>query len=565
LSYHYEISANPEEAKPAMSYPLSRRRFLQGSAACAVATVVPGEGRGAPSLSPGKLVLNDDGHVFLHFSDDLHKADLRRYLESYCRPGLDTVAYCVGDMSWPTFYPSRVGVHYGALGAGGDFGRSRAHKNVANFASELGGYFGAVFAILRELGKQVLASFRMNDAHFTSIDHPNASPFWKQHAKLALGSAYGYYGGCLNYASEVVRQHFFDRVVEFADLYPQIDGIELDAMRSPFFFPPGKGKENAPLFTELVRRIKAALAERSKRLNRPDYLLSINVPLTPELALECGLDVAAWDAERLFDHVSVGTYQAYMNHPMERWKKLLAHGTPVFAYIGCSPQSGRYLGLEEYRAAAANAYGSGADGIYLFNYPCLFELAAQVPVASHEVKMTLADMRACGHPDFTKVGQALEEIGRPESLRGKDKRFLFYFSNDASYRHYDPDLAGMDRRSGDRQLKAAFRCYEDYDRARAITLRFKIENVARTEEFELRLNGHGLQPTPDQVRYAANGRDTRIHTVKLGPYLEYEIALGPDRLRKGENVLQVTPKSLIADLATKVNLVEIELHVRYAG
>ncbi len=325
-----------------MSYPLSRRRFLQASAACGVAAVAGAEGMGQRPPAPGKLVLNDDGHVFLHSNDDLGKAELRRYLQSYCRPGLDTVAYCVGDMSWPTLYPTHVGVYYSALGAGGDLGRSRMYKNVENLASEPGGYFGAAFAILRELGKKALASFRMNDAHFTSIDNPHASPFWKQHAKLALGPAYGYYGGCL--------------------------------------------------------------------------------------------------------------------------------------------------------------------------------------------------------------------------------------SNDANYRHYDPDLASMDRRSGQagslphggqRRLKAALRCYEDYDRTQAIALRFKIENVARTEQFQASLNGHRIEPGRGQVRYAANGRDTRIHTVKLGPYLEYEVALRPDQLRRGENVLEVTPKRLTADLATKINLVEIELHVRY--
>jgi hypothetical protein len=177
--------------------------------------------------------------------------------------------------------------------------------------------------------------------------------------------------------------------------------------------------------------------------------------------------------------------------------------------------------------------------------------------------MALPDMRFCGHQDFTKVSQALDEIGRPESLRGKDKRFLFYFSNDANYRHYDPDLASVDRRASQRQLKAVLRCYENYDRARAITLRFKIENVARSEQFQASLNGHLLQPGKDQVRYSANGRDTRIHTVKLGPYLEYEVALRPNQLRKGENVLEVKPTKLVADLAGKINLVEIELHVRF--
>jgi len=65
------------------------------------------------------------------------------------------------------------------------------HKNLANFANERGGYFGSSFRILRELGKTVLASFRMNDAHFTSPDDPNVSKFWTQHAKFSLGTAYG--------------------------------------------------------------------------------------------------------------------------------------------------------------------------------------------------------------------------------------------------------------------------------------------------------------------------------------------------------------------------------------
>jgi hypothetical protein len=519
--------------------------------------------KGRQPPSPGTLVLNDDGHVFLYLSDGLHKDDLRRYLESYCRPGVGTVAFCVGDMSWPTFYPTKVGTHYRARRASGDLKRVRAYRNLDNVTSEPGGYFGETFRILHKLGKKVLASFRMNDAHFTSPDDPNVSEFWRKHAKLTLGSAYGYYGGCLNYASDAVRSHFHERVVEFAGLYPEIDGVELDAMRSPFFFPPGKGRESAPLFTDLVRRIKGALAKQAERLKRPRYLLSINVPLTPELALECGLDVAAWDAERLFDWVSVGTYQACMNLPVERWKKLLGHGTPVYAYVNCSAQTGQYLGLEEYRAAAANAFGSGADGIYLFNYPCLFELALQVPAAVEEVTMVLPDLRASGQPDLSRVAQALDEIGRPDVLRGKDKRYLFYFSADASYRHYAPVLPGIDRGGRPSSVKAAFRCYEDVERARAITLRFKVENVARAERFQPSLNGKPIDAGKQQVRYAANGRDTRIHTVALGPYLEYEIALQPSQLRKGENVLEAAPAKLLPDLATKINLTEVELLVSY--
>src|SRR5262245_14502470 len=96
---------------------LTRRSFLHAGAgtiaslsglAAVPATTGKVEDRRTTSAA-GRLILNDDGYVFLNLSDDLHKNDLRRYLQSYCRPGLHTVAYCVGDMTWPTLYPTQVG------------------------------------------------------------------------------------------------------------------------------------------------------------------------------------------------------------------------------------------------------------------------------------------------------------------------------------------------------------------------------------------------------------------------------------------------------------------------
>jgi len=554
---------------------MNRRRFLRttvaaGAAAGVAATQAAPSAEVGPvtaaekrSLFSSNLVINDDGHVFPYINDDLQTADLRRYLQSYCREGVGAVAYCVGDMTWPTLYPTQVGVHYSTVRSGADLKRSRFYRNVERFESEPGGYFGTAFRIIHGLGKKVLASFRMNDAHFTSTQNPNVSEFWKEHVKLSLGSAYGYYGGSLNYASDVVRSHFKARVLEFVGLYPEIDGVELDAMRSPFFFPPNEGKQHARLFTGLVRDIKEALRDEAKRRSRSEYLLTTNVPLTPELALECGLDTVAWDAEGLFDYLSVGTYQGYMSHPVEKWKRALNKGTPVFAYINCSAQTGQYFGLEEYRAAAANALGSGADGVYLFNYPCLFELASQVPCRLDDAGIELPDLRSLGQPDLRQVDQALGELGSRETLRYKDKRFLFHWTNDTRYRHYAPELSSIDRGEETGSLEAVFRCYEDYDRAKELTLRFKIENVARSETFGITLNGRPIEPPQQAITYAANGRDTRTHTVKLGPYLRYEVSLRPSQLKQGENLLAIKPAQLIADLTGKINLVEIELSVRY--
>ncbi len=558
-----------------MSDRICRRGFLRSAVLAGTAASMY-DSRDAPAAETGdgpvgsgrlaldgNLIVNDDGHVFPYINDDLTEPDLRRYLKSYCREGVGAVAYCVGDMTWPTLYPTQVGVHYSSMQAGASLKRSRFYRTVERFESQPGGYFGSAFRIIHDLGKKVLASFRMNDAHFTSTTNTHVSEFWKQHVKLSLGKVYGYYGGSLNYAAEEVRSHFKSRVEEFVNLYPEIDGVELDAMRSPFFFPPDQGPKHAPLFTEMVRQIKTLLREQAKRLKRPEYLLTTNIPLTPELALECGLDVAAWDSEGLFDCVSIGSYQAYMNQPMELWKEALKQGTPVFAYVNCSPQTGQYLGLEEYRAVAANAYGSGADGVYLFNYPCLFELASQVPHRLDDPGIELPDLRNVGQLDLSKVGQALGELGHPERLRNKDKRFLFDWSKDTHYRHYAPGVASIGRGEESARLSAVFRCHEDFDRAKEITLRFKIENVLRSEKFDIALNGRPINPEAQEVKYAANGRDTRIHTVKLGPYLYYEISLKPGQLAKGENTLDVKPTDLVAGLSEKVYLVEIELGVRY--
>jgi len=108
-----------------------------------------------------------------------------------------------------------------------------------------------------------------------------------------------------------------------------------------------------------------------------------------------------------------------------------------------------------------------------------------------------------------------------------------------------------------------FRCYEDYDRARTMTLRFKIENVARTERFQVVLNGQPIDPAEQKVLYASHGRDARIHTVTLEPYQEYEVALQPAHLRKGENRLEITPTKLLPELEQPIRLREIELWVHY--
>ncbi|HPV24944.1 MAG TPA: hypothetical protein PLJ65_12270, partial [Casimicrobium sp.] len=64
-------------------------------------------------------------------------------------------------------------------------------------------------------------------------------------------------------------------------------------------------------------------------------------------------------------------------------------------------------------------------------------------------------------------------------------------------------------------------------------MKFKIENVFRTERFAITLNGKPVDESALTIRSAAGGRDTRMHTITLGPYLEYELAPKAEELVRG--------------------------------
>lgn len=94
-------------------------------------------------------------------------------------------------------------------------------------------------------------------------------------------------------------------------------------------------------------------------------------------------------------------------------------------------------------------------------------------------------------------------------------------------------------------------------------MRFKLENTARSERFALKLNEQPILDEQTSLRCAANGRDTRMHTNTLGPFLEYEVQLKPTQLKSGVNELVVSPTKLRPDLSQQIHLMELELTVEH--
>ena len=67
-------------------------------------------------------------------------------------------------------------------------------------------------------------------------------------------------------------------VQEMVEMFPDIAGVELDAMRSPFFFRPDEGREKGALMTGLVRQVRGDLDAAARRTGHDRYVLRVNVP-----------------------------------------------------------------------------------------------------------------------------------------------------------------------------------------------------------------------------------------------------------------------------------------------
>ena len=486
------------------------------------------------------LILNDDGSNFLYAADDLRREDLDAYLARLEGTQVGMVVWCVAFGGYVTYYQSEITEPVGSgFALHDDVKQARFVRNRERLAAEVGDYCGYVFERLGEMGIPALASFRMNDAHMSSSPTgPGAGRFWLNHRDWCLGEPFGYYGSCLDYTHSPVREYLRRLVLEVIEKFPDIAGVELDAMRSPFFFPEGEGREKAPIMTQFVRQIRHDLDEAARLTGRDRYLLRMNVTRDPELALECGLDVAAWADEDLVDGIAAGCYNTDFQIPLEQWQELLGGRMPVHSYINCSPAMGVYLSREGYRGAAANAWGSGADGAYLFNFPCLDETARLVPVPVDRPPYPPVDFEVPGrHPHTGRTREVLYELGDREGMAHLDKQLVFY-AESQRFRHYAPDWPSI-RRSEPATMQLPWRCWEDAAAAREIMLEIKLVGVTPRDEFMFTLNGAQIDGARVERLHAASGRDARVHAIPLDPYSLYRIALDADDLRPGENTLTI--------------------------
>lgn len=500
------------------------------------------------------FIVNDDASTFLYNADACGPSELRQYLtDKYANREIDSVAFCAAFGAGNCYYNTRYWNRFmGLCDPINDFWAHRVQQNFALFDRAGLDYFGHAIQILQNLGIKRLASIRMNDCH--AIFSPYCrSAFWTAHPEYRLGSAAKteYYAAGLNFALPQVRQLFLEQIQEIIELFPDLDGIELDFMRSPFFFAAGSEEQQIPLMNEMVQSIRALLQSTGHK-----YQLAVNVPASPESCRLCGLDAIHWAKQHWIDRLAVGYYLASPAVPIASWRQLLPKSMQLYCYTNCSQQNSQYLSLENYLAIAANSLANGADGLYLFNFCCFDELSFMMPKDPATCPYPMPDFPTCKNlPDLEKTRSILKQKLDDNALKNADKHFQFLMSPQY-HPHFPPGPHTWMRQQT--TMKMRFYCQNgDLDKIQA-KLQWLLVGVTTQDQFEFRLND---LPLCVQRSHCFKGRDARLHPEKILPYSIFHASIPKNQLKNGENQLELQLLKTEANLNYPIELRELELKV----
>ena len=290
-------------------------------------------------------------------------------------------------------------------------------------------------------GLSFVASFRMNATHIKSYPDSALTPdYWKTHQHLRLWDATdgkSYYNAALDYSFPEVRERYRDEILEVANWY-DVDGIELDFTRSPYFLPPSEAWDKRAILTRFVRDLGERLEKLGKQRGRP-YTLIIRLACLPRALTMAGIDLKVWIKERLAPIFVLSELVNNFNQSLEPWQSLCQEaGVLLYPAVEAGPafnvtdfytpfvrnplaprhdgSGGVRFGLEDdlgmQRAAAQNFLAQEPDGIAMFNFPC--RLAEGLNIM-HDDKST-----------FTKTVAVLSEMGSLKTLARADKHYTFY-------------------------------------------------------------------------------------------------------------------------------------------
>lgn len=350
--------------------------------------------RAEMAARPRRLIANNDGCDALYFPKDKEPTaknfiDWRTAVLAGSQVG--TVSYCSISSGFGFFtHDTKVGAVLTRQPA--DYGLRPETRNItADLIRQGTDTLRAVTDFAHAHGLESFWSMRMNDTH--DVEHRPEKPYllfppWKvAHPGMLVGdhlkrTPHGRWSS-VDYARAEVRDLAFRFIEEVCRDY-DVDGVELDFFRHLCYFKStangGKASaEEVAAMTDLMRRIRTMTEEIGLKRQRP-ILVTMRLPDSTGYALDMGFDLETWLKDGLMDILVTTDY-----FRLNPWQHSIAlghrHGVKVYPALTDPRVKGetRFLRISDpaYRARAANAWASGADGLYLFN---LYDIDRESPL-----------------------------------------------------------------------------------------------------------------------------------------------------------------------------------------
>ena len=345
---------------------------------------------------------------------------------------------------------------------------SRGFENLYSLQQREIDHFGLNVSRAGQQGMRCFGSIRMNDTHEDSEKRIwfGRSRFKRENPHLLIGGPiymseslltmeHTNYSWAFNYAMPEVRDRYCGLVEEACTNY-DIDGVELDFLRSPVLFKSGECVRNIPAMNAFMRRVKKIIDDFSAKKGRDLFLLA-RVPGSLGGALEIGFDSQTWIKEELVD-ILVPMSGGSLHSEFEIREHIeLARDTNVMIYGGLELYTYDHshgLNIELLRSVAANALDDGAEGVYVFNYDCHRERRGPEDTYTEDEHRALCDLHD------------------REILRSRDK--VFFVTPDPGWgpsrselRRQLPRLIGCTGRFSDKRQSCLIRICDDLEITRA--------------------------------------------------------------------------------------------------
>lgn len=472
------------------------------------------------------IYFNDARHYYLFVHEPpMRMEDAWGPVDEVADTGVDTFIYGVSrDDGW--FWPSEVGRRFGDDMAG-------------NF--EQAAYW-RLWHNMQSLMDQGLDPLRVlvDRAHDRGMDFISSL---RMGAHAGLPDEISTRNGGPGMADASVRDFMLRAVTELATDYDG-EGVELDYAGAPggtaYWFPPERAPELAPQMTDWLR-------QASERIRGQDGVVGVRVYPTQRANEQTGLEVERWLDEGLVDYVVPMVY-GYMiidgAMPID-WLVRAAHERDVSVYAMLQAyysDESRALTAREYatpamyRAAAANAWHAGVDGMYAWF-----------------LEWPLGDTQR----------SVLTQLSDPRQIEAQDKHYFLRRTTDLAHVvdvDYPAHLPVTMNPATDlgRLFELPLTVADDVqgdDRIAAVTLRLALTDLVRDDRLEVRLNGERIELA---------GR--RSPTMAVAPYQGQWLDIPLSReagLQKGTNRLEIGLLERPTDLKSNVVLEDVEVVVEY--